>query len=65
LELANERGIVMPIVAQVQMVLNGTMAPKDLGPHLATEDDVPRPELRFLASQPGRWQRLVTKLKGK
>lgn len=64
LELAKERGITMPIVEQVQMVLNGTMAPKDLGPHLATEDDVPRPELRLGGPQPGRWQRFLNRMKG-
>ncbi len=62
LELARERGIVMPIVEQVQMVLEGTMSPRNLGPHLATEDDVPRPELS-LAKQQRRgfkamWQRI-------
>ncbi len=64
LELARERGIVMPIVEQVQMVLSGTMAPAHLGPHLATEDAVPRPEQRIDASQPGRWRRLVNRMKG-
>ncbi|WP_125099674.1 NAD(P)H-dependent glycerol-3-phosphate dehydrogenase [Leucobacter chromiireducens] len=64
LELARERGIVMPIVEQVQMVLSGTMAPANLGPHLATEDDVPRPEQRLDTTQPGRWQRFVNRLKG-
>ncbi|MFT4231362.1 MAG: NAD(P)H-dependent glycerol-3-phosphate dehydrogenase [Leucobacter sp.] len=64
LELARERGITMPIVAQVQMVLNGTMAPKNLGPHLATEDDVPQPELSLASSGPGPWRRLLNRLKG-
>lgn len=64
LELARERGIVMPIVEQVQMVLSGTMAPKHLGPHLATEDDVPRPELTLGAGQTSRWQRFINRLKG-
>ena len=64
LELARERGIVMPIVEQVQMVLSGTMAPKHLGPHLATEDDVPRPELTLGGGQTSRWQRFVNRLKG-
>ncbi|WP_449283523.1 NAD(P)H-dependent glycerol-3-phosphate dehydrogenase [Leucobacter sp.] len=64
LELARERGIVMPIVEQVQMVLNGTMAPKNLGPHLATEDDVPQPELSLAGPEPGRWRRLLDRLKG-
>ncbi|WP_132202928.1 NAD(P)H-dependent glycerol-3-phosphate dehydrogenase [Leucobacter luti] len=64
LELARERGIVMPIVEQVQMVLSGTMAPANLGPHLATEDDVPRPEQRPDTPQEGRWRRLVNRMKG-
>lgn len=44
LELARERGVSMPIVEQVSMVLRGTMSPKQLGPHLATADGVPQPE---------------------
>ena len=64
LKLARERGIVMPIVEQVQMVLSGTMAPRHLGPHLATEDDVPRPELSIGGPQPGAWRRLVNWMKG-
>lgn len=63
LELARERSIAMPIVQQVQMVLNGTMSPRDLGPHLATENDVPQPELS-LAAKPGRWRRFVERMKG-
>ncbi len=64
LELAHERGITMPIVEQVQMVLEGTMAPKDLGPHLATEDDVPKPELRLADEETSRWRRFTRRLKG-
>ena len=64
LELAHERGVPMPIVEQVQMVLSGTMAPKDLGPHLATEDDVPKPELSLGGEKPGAWRRVVDRLKG-
>ncbi|UOR03312.1 NAD(P)-dependent glycerol-3-phosphate dehydrogenase [Leucobacter allii] len=64
LELAREREIVMPIVEQVQMVLAGTMAPKNLGPHLATEDAVPQPELTLGAAQPGRWRRFLDLMKG-
>lgn len=45
LKLAKERGVEMPIVQQVKMVLKGKMRPSELGPHLATEDDVPQPEL--------------------
>lgn len=63
LALADERGISMPIVQQVQMVLNGRMAPKNLAPHLATEDAVPQPELSF-GSRPKLWQRLFGRTKG-
>ncbi|MBB4071008.1 NAD(P)-dependent glycerol-3-phosphate dehydrogenase [Leucobacter sp. OH2974_COT-288] len=44
LELAQKRAIKMPIVEQVQMVLDGRMPPHQLGPHLTTEDDVPEHE---------------------
>jgi glycerol-3-phosphate dehydrogenase (NAD(P)+) len=64
LELARERGITMPIVQQVQMVLNGRMSPKDLAPHLATEDDVPQPEVNLGGERQGRWRRFVERLKG-
>ena len=64
LELAHERDIVMPIVEQVRMVLEGTMAPRNLGPHLATEDSVPQPELKLGQQTPGRWQRLINRMKG-
>ncbi|MBK0421103.1 NAD(P)-dependent glycerol-3-phosphate dehydrogenase [Leucobacter sp. CSA2] len=64
LELARERGIVMPIVEQVEMVLSGRMAPKNLGPHLATEDDVPRAELSLGGGKPGRWRRMLDWMKG-
>ncbi len=43
LELARVRGVVMPIVEQVGQVLDGTLAPRDLAPHLTT-DDVPQGE---------------------
>lgn len=49
LELAQKRGVEMPIVQQVKMVLDGTMKPADLAPHLATEDDVPQEELNLTA----------------
>ena len=65
LELARERGIVMPIVEQVQMVLDGTMKPTNLGPHLATEDDVPKPELSLGAEQAGGIRKLWQRLRGK
>lgn len=45
LAIAKSRGIEMPIVQQVKMVLDQTMQPKDLGPHLATEDGIPTPEV--------------------
>jgi glycerol-3-phosphate dehydrogenase (NAD(P)+) len=65
LELARELGIRMPIVEQVQMVLDGRMAPKDLGPHLATEDDVPQPEQAIPdGAHEGAWRRLLNRLKG-
>jgi glycerol-3-phosphate dehydrogenase (NAD(P)+) len=64
LELARERGITMPIVEQVQMVLQGRMLPKDLGPHLATEDDVPQPELSMTNGELGRIRRLFERLRG-
>lgn len=64
LELARERGVSMPIVEQVQMVLAGTMAPKNLGPHLATEDGVPTPELSLAGARPGVWRRMMNRLKG-
>ncbi|WP_307866600.1 NAD(P)H-dependent glycerol-3-phosphate dehydrogenase [Leucobacter chromiisoli] len=64
LELARERGIEMPIVQQVQMVLQGRMAPKDLGPHLTTEDGVPQPELSLGTDRPGLWRRFVNRMKG-
>lgn len=64
LELARERGISMPIVQQVQMVLSGRMSPKDLGPHLATEDDVPQPELTLGAGSPGLLRRLIERMRG-
>jgi glycerol-3-phosphate dehydrogenase (NAD(P)+) len=43
LALARARGVRMPIVEQVGQVLDGTLAPKDLAPHLTT-DDVPQGE---------------------
>lgn len=64
LEIARERGIPMPIVEQVQMVLNGAMAPRELAPHLATEDDVPTRELAHSLPQPGAWRRFVDRVRG-
>lgn len=44
LSLAAEAGVDMPIVEQVKMVLDGTMNPKDIAPHLTTDDDEPQGE---------------------
>lgn len=63
LELAKERGIVMPIVQQVQMVLEGEMEPKNLGPHLATEDGIPRRELVLGREEKSGWRRLFGRRK--
>ncbi|MCY7413439.1 MAG: NAD(P)-dependent glycerol-3-phosphate dehydrogenase [Salinibacterium sp.] len=43
LELALAKGVDMPIVSQVAAVLAGTLAPRDLAPHLTT-DDLPQGE---------------------
>lgn len=39
LELAQSRGVSMPIVYQVGLVLEGKLNPKELAPHLATDSD--------------------------
>ncbi len=44
LQLAREAGVQMPIVEQVKMVLDGTMDPRDIAPHLTTDDDEPKGE---------------------
>ncbi len=45
LQLAKTVGVSMPIVEQVKMVMDGKMKPKELGPHLTTDDEyVPRGE---------------------
>jgi glycerol-3-phosphate dehydrogenase (NAD(P)+) len=44
LHLAKEVGVQMPIVEQVKMVLDGTMNPRDIAPHLTTDDDTPKGE---------------------
>ncbi|MCI0155199.1 NAD(P)-dependent glycerol-3-phosphate dehydrogenase [Leifsonia shinshuensis] len=44
LRLAEERGVEMPIVRQVSQVLAGTLEPKDIAPHLTTDDDEPQGE---------------------
>ena len=64
LEIAREREVLMPIVEQVQLVLQGRLAPKHLGPHLATESDVPETELALGDALPNRWQRFISRLKG-
>jgi glycerol-3-phosphate dehydrogenase (NAD(P)+) len=38
LALARARGVTMPIVEQVHQVLTGTLDPKDIAPHLTTDD---------------------------
>ena len=43
LELALAKGVQMPIVSQVAEVLAGTLAPRDIAPHLTT-DDIPQGE---------------------
>ncbi|MBT1018183.1 NAD(P)-dependent glycerol-3-phosphate dehydrogenase [Canibacter sp. lx-72] len=50
LRLAAQRGIEMPIVSQVKMVLDGDIQPLELGPHLAAEGSVPEPELKLDAN---------------
>jgi len=44
LQLARDAGIAMPIAEQVKMVLDGTMHPRDIAPHLTTDDDQPQGE---------------------
>jgi glycerol-3-phosphate dehydrogenase (NAD(P)+) len=44
LQLAKQVGVDMPIVQQVKMVLDGTMDPRDIAPHLTTDDDQPQGE---------------------
>ena len=44
LQLAREADVYMPIVEQVKMVLDGTMNPRDIAPHLPTDDDTPQGE---------------------
>ncbi|AZS37052.1 Glycerol-3-phosphate dehydrogenase [NAD(P)+] [Microbacterium lemovicicum] len=44
LQLAREAGVEMPIVEQVKRVLDGTMKPRDIAPHLTTDDDTPKGE---------------------
>lgn len=65
LTIARARGIEMPIVEQVQMVLAGTMKPRDLGPQLATEDGVPMPESRPLSGGENVLKRFWNRLVGR
>lgn len=44
LQLARASGIQMPIVEQVKRVLDGTMNPREIAPHLTTDDDTPQGE---------------------
>ncbi|MGG7463664.1 NAD(P)H-dependent glycerol-3-phosphate dehydrogenase [Plantibacter sp. YIM 135347] len=44
LDLARAKGVSMPIVEQVKQVLDGTLDPKDIAPHLTTDDDEPQGE---------------------
>lgn len=44
LELARDKGIAMPIVEQVELVIEGKMSPKDIAPHLTHESDTPQGE---------------------
>ncbi len=44
LQLAAEKGVEMPIVQQVQLVLDGKMDPKDIAPHLTHHTDGPQGE---------------------
>lgn len=38
-ELAEARGVRMPILEQVRLVLDGAMDPRDIAPHLTTDDE--------------------------
>ncbi|MFT4212355.1 MAG: NAD(P)H-dependent glycerol-3-phosphate dehydrogenase [Microbacterium sp.] len=44
LQLAKGIGVEMPIVEQVKRVLDGTMDPREIAPHLTTDDDTPQGE---------------------
>ena len=44
LELARAKGISMPIVEQVEMVIEGKMSPKDIAPHLTHGTEEPQGE---------------------
>lgn len=53
LQLARAKDVDMPIVKQVKMVLDGTMEPRDIAPHLTTDDDTPQEETQHAASDRG------------
>jgi glycerol-3-phosphate dehydrogenase (NAD(P)+) len=44
LTIAEATGVSMPIVSQVQQVLKGTLDPRELAPHLATNSAIPSEE---------------------
>ncbi|MDJ0349159.1 NAD(P)H-dependent glycerol-3-phosphate dehydrogenase [Cryobacterium sp. PH29-G1] len=44
LELARAKGVEMPIVEQVRQVLDGTLDPRDIAPHLTTDSGEPQGE---------------------
>jgi glycerol-3-phosphate dehydrogenase (NAD(P)+) len=44
LTIATASGVSMPIVSQVQQVLKGTLDPRELAPHLATNSAIPSEE---------------------
>ena len=44
LTIAEATGVAMPIVSQVQQVLKGTLDPRELAPHLATNSAIPSEE---------------------
>jgi len=44
LRLAAAKGVAMPIVEQVHLVIEGKMSPKDIGPSLTRENDSPEAE---------------------
>lgn len=65
LEIAKQRGIEMPIVQQVQMVMQQRMKPQQLGPHLATVDGIPTPETKLGGAESGWWRRAWRTLTGR
>lgn len=53
LALAHAKGVEMPIVEQVKMVLDGTMSPREIAPHLTTDDDTPQEETQYGSNDRG------------